>query len=47
MQPDLIRQRAFALAHPVYDPTSQIVKGHSWMIDREVSGVLTVNIGDE
>lgn len=37
----------FALDHPVYDPERQIVAGHFWRFDRDVSAGLTVNIGDE
>lgn len=43
----LDRQKAFALAHPVFDPQKQILTGHGWPIDRHTSGVLTVNIGME
>jgi len=38
---------AFALAHPVYDPDKHIVAGHGWMIEPDVSALLTANIGDE
>lgn len=37
----------YALAHPVFDPTTQIVTGHQWMITPTVSALLTVNIGME
>lgn len=37
----------FALAHPVYNPETQIVPGHYWRADRDVSAALTVNIGAE
>lgn len=37
----------FALAHPVFDPETQIVAGHYWRADRDVSAGLTVNIGQE
>jgi hypothetical protein len=37
----------FALAHPVFDPERQIVVGHYWAVDREISACLTVNIGME
>jgi len=40
-------QVEFALAHPVYDPETQIVRGHYWRADRDVSAALTVNIGQE
>jgi hypothetical protein len=38
-------QIAFALAHPVFDPVRQILTGHSWWADRDVSACLTCNIG--
>ena len=41
------QQIEFALAHPVFDPLRQIVRGHSWYTERFVSAVLTVNIGME
>jgi hypothetical protein len=37
----------FALAHPVYDPERQIVKGHFWQEERGISAGLTVNLGQE
>jgi len=37
----------FALAHPVFDPSTQIVPGHFWFVDRFVSMGLTVNLGLE
>jgi hypothetical protein len=40
-------QIEFALAHPVFDPERQIVRGHSWWAERLVSARLTVNIGME
>lgn len=40
-------QTEFALAHPVYDPKTQILPGHFWRVDRETSAGLTVNIGQE
>jgi hypothetical protein len=40
-------QSEFALAHPVFDPDRQIVSGHRWMADSDVSACLTVNIGME
>jgi hypothetical protein len=40
-------QIAFALAHPVYDPRWQIVPGHYWWAQPDVSACLTVNIGEE
>jgi hypothetical protein len=39
---------AFALAHPVFDPETQIVPGHFWWVDPgKLSACLTVNIGME
>jgi len=40
-------QIAFALAHPVFDPTTQITRGHYWLAADNVSACLTVNIGQE
>jgi len=40
-------QIAFALAHPVFDPSRQIIGGHYWRHDRDTSACLTVNIGTE
>lgn len=40
-------QIEFALAHPVYDPESQILPGHFWRIGDDVSAGLTCNIGME
>jgi hypothetical protein len=40
-------QIEFALAHPVFDPTRQIVRGHYWDYAADVSACLTVNIGME
>jgi len=40
-------QVEFALAHPVFDPVTQIIGGHRWMVERFVSACLTVNIGME
>ncbi len=37
----------FALAHPVFDPDTQIVMGHTRLVDHHVSACLTVNIGME
>lgn len=37
----------FALAHPVYDPLTQILPGHTTPIDRLITCGLTVNIGQE
>jgi hypothetical protein len=41
------RHIAFALAHPVFDPERQITSGHFFMAERDVSVMLTVNIGME
>jgi hypothetical protein len=38
-------QIEFALAHPVFDPMEQIVAGHFWRAERNISAGLTVNIG--
>ena len=40
-------QATFALAHPVFDPVRQIVRGHHWVAERNVTAGLTVNIGME
>jgi hypothetical protein len=44
-------QARFALAHPVFDPLTQIVSGHYWRaeITRNwtISACLTVNLGME
>jgi hypothetical protein len=45
--PLILRQAAFALAHPVFDPVTQIVAGHRWLPNRLMSVLLTVNIGME
>jgi hypothetical protein len=37
----------FALAHPVFDPETQIVTGHWFVAERAVTACLTVNIGME
>lgn len=41
------KQALWALAHPVFDPVRQIVTGHFWLAERDVSAGLTVNIGME
>lgn len=43
----MISQAAFALAHPVFNPETQIVAGHYWRADRHHQACLTVNIGME
>lgn len=42
-----MQQIEFALAHPVFDPRRQIVRGHYWLVAPDVSACLTVNIGME
>jgi hypothetical protein len=37
----------FALAHPVFDPETQIVPGHFWWAERNISVGLTTNVGLE
>lgn len=41
------KQVAWALAHPVFDPVRQIVRGHFWQASPRISAGLTVNIGME
>jgi hypothetical protein len=38
-------QIAFALAHPVFDPYTQIVTGHYWKAAATMSACLTCNVG--
>jgi hypothetical protein len=38
---------AYALAHPVFDPETQITPGHFWIEERNISVGLTCNIGME
>jgi hypothetical protein len=38
-------QIAFALAHPVFEPSWQITAGHFWRSGTNLSAGLTVNIG--
>lgn len=40
-------QVEFALAHPVFDPGTQIVAGHFWACAPGMSAGLTCNIGLE
>lgn len=40
------KQVAWALAHSVFDPERQIVRGHFWAVGRASVG-LTCNIGME
>lgn len=47
MQAKHIKQRIFALTHPVFDPVKQIRPGHFWMETPRFSAGLTVNIGME
>ena len=44
---NLSLQKAYALNHPVYEPTEQITRGHFWQIEPDVFAGLTVNIGME
>lgn len=44
---DLALQFSYALAHPVFDPAKQILRGHSWRPEQHVTACLTVNIGME
>lgn len=37
----------FALAHPVFDPETQIGPGHFWSPQDRITAGLTVNIGME
>jgi hypothetical protein len=41
------KQVTFALAHPVFDPMTQIVGGHHWVVEKRITAGLTVNIGME
>jgi hypothetical protein len=41
------KHAVFGLAHPVFDPERQIVAGHHWAEERDVTACLTVNIGME
>ena len=41
------RHIEFALAHPVFNPETQIIRGHCWFAERDVSACLTVNLGME
>lgn len=43
----MLSQQRFALAHPVYEPETQITTGHYWHADRDFRACLTVNIGVE
>jgi hypothetical protein len=40
-------QIAFALANPVFDPMTEIVAGHFWLVADDMSAGLTVNLGLE
>jgi hypothetical protein len=40
-------QIVFALAHPVFDPETQILVGHYWRAGHTISAGLTANIGME
>ena len=37
----------YALAHPVFDPETQITPDHFWFAERNLSVGLTCNIGME
>ena len=37
----------YALAHPLFDPDTQIIPGHFWLVDQTLSVGLTCNIGME
>jgi hypothetical protein len=41
------KQALYALAHPVFDPLTQITPDNSWLATPKVSACLTVNIGME
>ncbi len=41
------KQAMYALAHPVFDPDKQITRENFWLVERDVSCGLTVNIGME
>ena len=41
------RRAAYALAHPVFDPDTQIGPDHGWLAGPRLSAMLTVNIGME
>lgn len=41
------KKAKFALDHPVFDPESHIIAGHTTLVARGVSACLTVNIGME
>jgi hypothetical protein len=43
----MLKQAAYALAHPVYDPETQITEDNYWFADRGVTACLTVNVGVE
>lgn len=44
----MTRHQLFALAHPVFDPETQILPGHRWWAEPgKVSALLSCNIGME
>lgn len=47
MKLDFNPHARFALDHPVYDPTADILPGHTRLVAPAVSACLTVNIGQE
>jgi len=41
------KQAIYALAHPVFDPETQITRANFWLATPRVSACLSVNIGME
>ena len=41
------KQALYALAHPTFDPLTQITRANCWLATPKVSACLTVNIGLE
>ena len=41
------KQAVYALAHPVFDPKTQITPGNFWSPQARITAGLTVNIGME
>lgn len=41
------KQAVYALAHPTFDPVTEITPRHFWLATPKVSAGLTVNIGLE
>ena len=44
---EMSKKAVFALAHPVFNPETQILPAHTTAVDRLASACLTVNIGME